>query len=691
VSGDDRTGDAGTSVDPVAPVSVGRRVLFLVSSAALAAVTGATVLDEVRPAWSGHWLDAQERLAVAGVEDAEGAVPVRVPQLHVPALGVVDRCGACHAGTDRPELAGAPAPLATHPGPMLELHDPEKVGCTPCHDGQGRATRLPDAHGSVAHWESPLLAGRLVQAGCGRCHDRATVARAPDLRRGVALMDRLACFGCHEMPGAGVRGRVGPELTYAADRASPAWLLAWLRRPADLLATPRMADFGFSERDAADIVAYLLSFRGRAGLPEAGGALESASDAALDRMYEAGGKTWRTARCVSCHAIAGTGGTLGPDHGRIGEKLSVEAIAAWIADPERFLPGTRMPRFRLPEGERLALAYHMSEEMKDPAAAERLAEVASRADSLLSSADAARGRTLVHSLGCLGCHAVAGVPDARPVGPDLTRFGEKEVGRLPFKAGWDGPRTREAWTRAKLESPRSGGETLIMPTSPIAKQDLDALLVAVLSLTAPAPASAQADPPRPAGPAYPPGPAGALVRDLKCLTCHALGGSGGTLAPDLTAEGSRVQPRWLFDFLREPYEIRPLLVERMPRFFLPDAEAELLTTWLGVAYARDGLPEVPADPAEAARGETLFEDLRCRGCHILGERGGAVGPNLSDTGRRLDPRWTAWQLTDPARAGAVEPRIVGSAEDARSLAAFLATRRVETAAPPGGPEAGGAP
>ena len=51
------------------------------------------------------------------------------------------------------------------------------------------------------------------------------------------------------------------------------------------------------------------------------------------------------------------------------------------------------------------------------------------------------------------------------------------------------------------------------------------------------------------------------------------------LPPPLLREGEKVEPAWLFRFLRNPSKLRPLAVLRMPRFSLSDEEATTLVNY----------------------------------------------------------------------------------------------------------------
>ena len=59
-------------------------------------------------------------------------------QLVLPWFDKIDRCVICHVGISDPKTKNLANPLRVHPGSYLDSHDPNKFGCTICHDGQGR-------------------------------------------------------------------------------------------------------------------------------------------------------------------------------------------------------------------------------------------------------------------------------------------------------------------------------------------------------------------------------------------------------------------------------------------------------------------------------------------------------------------------------------------------------------------------
>ena len=64
--------------------------------------------------------------------------------------------------------------------------------------------------------------------------------------------------------------------------------------------------------------------------------------------------------CLGCHRLNGEGGTIGPDLTSVRERRSPEYIAAMIADPQGVVPGTTMPRTRMPEPTRELITRYLA-------------------------------------------------------------------------------------------------------------------------------------------------------------------------------------------------------------------------------------------------------------------------------------------------------------------------------------------
>lgn len=140
----------------------------------------------------------------------------------------------------------------------------------------------------------------------------------------------------------------------------------------------------------------------------------------------------------------------------------------------------------------------------------------------------------------------------------------------------------------------------------------------------------------------------------------------GYVPPPLVGEGNKVQPGWLYDFLREPYVIRPAVVLRMPKFNLSPQEVEALVNYFAAKdnatypyeyYDRRNPLELSAK--ELAYADRLSDALKivtnrnyCVACHSVGDftpEGGvdALAPNLDQVHNRLRPDYLHKWIANP--------------------------------------------
>jgi len=157
-----------------------------------------------------------------------------------------------------------------------------------------------------------------------------------------------------------------------------------------------------------------------------------------------------------------------------------------------------------------------------------------------------------------------------------------------------------------------------------------------------------------------------LVHRRNCVGCHVIEGAGGDFVklvddaslgpPLLTPEGARVQPDWLYAFLRGPITIRPWLNVRMPSFGLDDRSLNGLVRYFGAVSNTVGPFQTHAVAAAVAEGpaaKQLFETLKCQQCHVLGaipkdQPTANLAPDLRMASDRLNPDWIAEWLRKPS-------------------------------------------
>lgn len=81
--------------------------------------------------------------------------------------------------------------------------------------------------------------------------------------------------------------------------------------------------------------------------------------------------------------------------------------------------------------------------------------------------------------------------------------------------------------------------------------------------------------------------------------------------------------------------------------------------------------------ALVARGQIVFRDQGCYGCHTVGAMGTPIAPDLSRIGAKRDQAYLARWLRDPSlqRPSAHMPKIQLSESEVEGLAAYLGSLR----------------
>lgn len=634
-------------------------------------------------------------------------------------FGTVDRCRSCHvaieSGYEQSVFTKLEGELgrfkdydkvySVHPkrDPLFTNHSIDQVGCTVCHDGQGRATRIktkwpgqnPDAfvfahdmdqpHGPAAdhgahQWEFPLLRGDFMQSNCQRCHsEQRWLDAAPVYEKGKGLFIEKGCSGCHAVKGAENFARIGPELTRIKSKVTPEWLVSWIENPKAFYPETRMPMFVFDElqvgaKDPADNVKVMAhperqsetALKMAAFLWQASAATEPLPFGKFPGGGDAanGKKIIETVGCIGCHNTGEKGNDRAPPLYKAGAKMaSVDWIWNWIRDPRWHSETTTMPSLRLSDSE----ARDVTAWLWAAGASERPKVDAELVKKLEDPALAKAGDLLLAQWGCAACHLIKGHEKDGRIGPELTLFGSKK----PFELGFGDSDVEEAWlpwTAGKLHNPRQYVDVRSaarMPWLALEKDEIHALTVYLAGLRNPRVPSdmqkqfvgrnARIERGR------------ELVNQYNCVGCHIIEGRGGEILainkerslqpPNLNAEGLKIRSDYLLDFLRAPTTIRPWLDIRMPTFPLSDEERASI-----VAYFRavDGIgspfdpPVAPADPKLAAEGSDLFKKYGCQACHLYkGETRATeatIAPELANVWKRFRPDGVEAWLKAPQKA-----------------------------------------
>lgn len=537
-------------------------------------------------------------------------------------LGISDKCLSCHVGVANPAVKETSQPLAKHSGEYLKSHPVQMYGCTICHRGNGGALEEKKAH-------SGMLQGELAQISCTKCHLPSSLldkglAGARDLSNGFRMMEKFGCAGCHRIDGFSNPGQSAPSLVGVGTKVNRKRLVRWLRNPRSLILNATMPTYHLSDEHIEALATYSGTFRDRV--------LESTSEPPRGNS-EQGGNLLREARCISCHPFNGTGGHLASDLGKIGNKVSRKWLFQMLQQPRHYQPNTTMPQFNFTTSDYSNLVDHFFEEYTDYEMKEQ-----DDGDKSLTKTDPETidvGRRIFKELRCGNCHAFPGEQKWLQLGPVLTFVGDKKVEELDF--GTSGiERTLPEYLFAKMRRPQlfaTKTNLLKMPDYGLTEEEAKDITIGLLSLSeskvtskrfrvVTSPASTQE-----VG-----GTFGALLNKYQCYSCHGINGRGYNLAYDLSMEGSRVQRKWLYDYPMMSYSIRPILVERMPVFRFPAQEAKVLTDGIMSQFTHPDIPknlEREFTPRLMKVGEKLFDEKGCMACHIVGEKGGYVGPSFT--------------------------------------------------------------
>ena len=650
-----------------------------------------------------------------------------IVQINVADANIVDRCESCHMNTREPLRVtaaamtekGAKQPdeyataFVSHPEPeLLSIHDPEKFGCSPCHQGNGRATTsIEKAHGNYEHWLWPLYPKENSQAGCQSCHSADMVLASGDVQfntinNGKDLFRQRGCMGCHRYEGYDKEpedlNSVGQQIKQIETQKKEN-----VKNAADLM---KQADAAESNDEANKLNDKAIALK----------VANSKADGRLQQLD------------FQSHSLMQDQKKVGPNLKDVRLKLNKNWIPVWLKKPSDFRPTTKMPNFRLTDHQIQAIsAYIWQSGFTDELPKQK-------------PGNAGHGKELFEERGCLACHSI-GEGDQMQGGvfsANLTRVGEKA--NYDYLVRWihnARQRTRpycpyekkdigpEDYAKKGLpyvfdldhsKCPNDGHELqvqnmTVMPSLRLSPEDAEDIATYLMT-------QKKQDPSSYAAAAFMDDPAlkeegKKWVRHYGCAGCHEIAGfeDEGRIGTELTFEGSKPIERLDFalftevaqrggkgsepikdkdDLARLPdgpatepwydhkgffehklaepniYDQGKVKGEtealRMPNLHLTKDQVLDLTTFL-LGSQETSLPQSyqykPGDARhDIQEGWWIVKKYNCMGCHqfIPGQRTILMGlkqyqdvqeqlpPKLLTEGARVDPEWLRKFLSNPA-------------------------------------------
>jgi mono/diheme cytochrome c family protein len=227
--------------------------------------------------------------------------------------------------------------------------------------------------------------------------------------------------------------------------------------------------------------------------------------------------------------------------------------------------------------------------------------------------DRLRGQLLFSQKGCIRCHAVGG--EGGKVGPELT-----ELGPVVTPIFW----AQAMWNHAPAMETHMRQMNITWPS--FEDSEMNDLLAYIRRERAGPLRESEllpADPER----------GWTLFREKACIACHAIGGKGGTTAPDLGA-GTPLPPT-LTQVAARMWNHSPEMWADMEARDIerPAFEGQEMADLIAFLYSIRYF-EITGSPIV---GQGLFRGRTCGRCHGADAQGGEFGPNLREQGRVLTP------------------------------------------------------
>ena len=407
--------------------------------------------------------------------------------------------------------------------------------------------------------------------------------------------------------------------------------------------------------------------------------------------------------CFGCHRIPGYENVkkVGPDLSTVSGKLTKDWVKKWLVNPKDFKSEARMPKF-----------WYNSNNSGPEWEARNQTEISAVTEFLWSKStpktlpagrttgNADRGKQLLETVGCFGCHAVGPIQETadrsqtrRRHGYNLAAQGSKVSASWIYN--WVKDPT-QVWADSKMPSLRLTDDEAADVTAYVFSQKnteweqrpapqidaaaLDTIVVELLRA-----GSTEIEAREKLATMTPEQKtlfAGErLVGRYGCYACHNIPNfeNAQPIGTELTEAGSKLLSQLDFGFLpiehsrAEWYEAklkdprifdvgrvkRPEELLKMPNFQFSDREVDSITMVL-TSMVKDRVPmemkDTNSSTAAIAEGRQLIAEKNCRGCHIIEGAGGDIRgviaepqwpPNLATQGFKTQPLWLHPFLKDP--------------------------------------------
>jgi mono/diheme cytochrome c family protein/predicted nucleic acid-binding Zn-ribbon protein len=366
--------------------------------------------------------------------------------------------------------------------------------------------------------------------------------------------------------------------------------------------------------------------------------------------------------CTGCHLVQGYENIpkVAPSLKKISAKVDPSWMVQWIENPHKFRARSRMPNFDLKREDAVAVAAFLWSLSKDEGEKWTQEHPLPGNVRVGDANEIAKGKKLVETIGCRGCHGFADGEFSTPLGkskdlvPNLKDIASK---------------TSAQWIYHWIKNPRDFAPDTRMPSLRLTDDEATAITSYLMSL------GGKTEPI--AGVEEKLADAGnikrgeSLVRKWGCFGCHDIEGmeKESRIGAELTTFGSKTLEElffgnrtdikqtwddWTFHKLKTPRIYATERVEQlMPQFDLADEDINALRILLAGFRERKVNRRYLADQGlrvqQVVEGRRLMQQYNCIGCHEIENRGGFVRkyyenpasapPPLNGEGEKVQSNW----------------------------------------------------
>lgn len=371
------------------------------------------------------------------------------------------------------------------------------------------------------------------------------------------------CISCHSVNGKG--GYVSNDLGKVAGKVQIEWLYNYIKNPKRFQPGVLMPRFRFDEPSLTAVTAYIAS-------EFADEKMKQISFNTTDtEAYAKGLDLFRNYNCGGCHQLSGisNGAEIGPELTFVGSKNLYEIefgksgveqslpsyLSTKLKNPRVFLEGLKMPDFSFTEQDTRIVATALLGNTSDELSDEYIVKNPSP-PSFNPQGDFGK---LINDLSCFGCHTMFG--KGKLVATDLS-----------FEAS----KTQRSWLEVYFKAPYAIRPIMTerMPNFYLTDSEIKIIVDYMGKVFV----------------------NDTLEREIvmnesqiekgkslyytkySCQSCHQIGSAGGYVGPLLDKTGLRLQPGWVFHWLKNPQSMVPETIE--PNCNITNDEAEAITAYL---------------------------------------------------------------------------------------------------------------